>query len=100
MGSGWRGHCAAETSCTSAPPASRPPTLEGPIPAMTSSSEAASRLSEIDALQDEVLQQLAELERRCEEVLATCQVAPVAKATVPFPQSVTGMPKPAKRKAA
>ncbi len=67
---------------------------------MTSSSEAAFRLSEIDALQDEVLQQLAELERRCEEVLATCLAAPSAQATIAFPQSGTGMSKPSKRKAA
>lgn len=67
---------------------------------MTSSSEAACRLADIDALQDEVLQQLADLERRCEEVLATCQVAPVPKATLAFPQGGTAVPKPSKRKAA
>jgi|GEM_PF-3207903 len=64
------------------------------------SSEAASRLVEIDALQDEVLQQLAELERLCEEVLATCQIAPAAGAKLAFPQSARGMSKPMNRKAA
>ena len=67
---------------------------------MTSSSEAAARLAEIDALQDEVLLQLADLERRCEEVLATCQAAPPGKATIAFPQSATSAGKPSKRKAA
>jgi hypothetical protein len=65
---------------------------------MTSSSEAAARLAEIDALQDEVLQQLADLERRCEEVLATCQISPTA--TIAFPPSGATVGKQPKRKAA
>jgi hypothetical protein len=67
---------------------------------MTSSSEAAARLAEIATLQDEVLLQLADLERRCEEVLATCQVAPPGKATITLPQCATAAAKPSKRRAA
>lgn len=67
---------------------------------MTSASEAAARLAEIDALQDQVLQQLAELERRCEEVLASCQSVPPAKQVIALPQAATGTAKPPRRKAA
>lgn len=66
---------------------------------MTSASEAALRLAEIDALQDDVLAQLAELERRCEEVLAGCQSLPLkVPAGMPTPAETAG--KPSRRKAA
>ena len=67
---------------------------------MTSASEAAVRLAEIDALQDDVLAQLAELERRCEEVLASCQTLSPAKATIALPKNDARQAKPAKRRAA
>lgn len=44
---------------------------------MESSSQAAARIAEIEAQQDEILRQLEELERRTEAVLAEHAPAPV-----------------------
>lgn len=67
---------------------------------MTSSSDAATRLAEIDALQDEVLRQLADLEQRCQTVLASCQAVPGVKIALGLPPYASSSNRPQKRKAA
>jgi hypothetical protein len=73
-----------------APPAgwnSRPHSSAAEDPCMQSSHQAAARLAAIDALQDDLLRRLDELERKTLEVLKECQaiVGPTISPTLPLP---------------